>query len=570
MRGIGDLPVLDWLAGYAPRRFRLDAIAGLSLAAFAIPESLAYASLAGLPPVSGLYCYLVAGLAYALIGSSRQAAIGPTSAMSIAVAAGIGALAAGDPGRAVALASGIALVVGIICIVGRFVGLANLAYFLSDAVVAGFKTGAALYIASTQLPKLLGLEGGHGNFFERLVEVAHGLPDASWPSFAVGAAAIVLFLALERALPGRPTTLIVVGAAIALASVFDPGRYGVKLVGELPQGLPMPALPDLSADDLVALLPTAFACFLLAYSEAISVARTFAQKNGYDIDPERELLAVGASNLATSMVRGFPVTGGMSQSAVNDMGGATSPMSLIVTSGAVALTLLFLAGLFRHLPEPILGAIVLMAAKHLVKVEDLRELRRASRMEFHLALIALVGVLLFGLLQGLLLAAVGCIIALVARASHPVVAVLARDPASGRYINHARLAEVAGRSSVLVLRTAGGWLYFNVDQINRRLLELLAAAGRPIDAVVLDFSMVPTMDLTATAGLRSLARSLARRGIALHLAELRDDLREDLQARGAEADLGTLVSHRTVEQAVAAAQGQAGYSGSQSSENPTA
>jgi SulP family sulfate permease len=545
---------MNWLSGYTPRRLVPDAIAGLSLAAFVIPESLAYATLAGLPPVSGLYCYLVAGIAYAVLGTSRQAAVGPTSALALAVAAGIATLAGGDPVRAVALASAVALMVGVICVVGRFVGLANLAYFLSDAVVAGFKTGAALYIASTQLPKLLGLEAGHGNFFQRLIEVANAAPGISWPSFAVGAGAIVLFLAFERAFPGRPTTLIVVGAAIAVSAVFDLSKFGVKLVGELPQGLPVPALPDLSLADYGALLPTALACFLLAYSEAISVARTFAQKNGYDIDPERELLAVGVANLATGLSRGFPVTGGMSQSAVNDMGGATSPMSLIVNSGAVALVLIFLAGLFRDLPEPILAAIVLMAAKHLVRVDELRALLKASRVEFGMALIALLGVLTFGLLQGLLLAALGCIVALVAQASRPAIAVLERDPASGQYINRERLPSAENTASVLVLRSAGAWLYFNADQISRRFVELVSEAGRPIDTVVIDFSMVPTIDLTAIAALRALARSLARRGIALQLAELRDEVREELQSGGVEDDVGVIVSHRTVEQSVAAAQ----------------
>jgi SulP family sulfate permease len=545
---------MNWLAGYAPRRLVPDTIAGLSLAAFVIPESVAYATLAGLPPVTGLYCYLVAGIAYALVGTSRQAAVGPTSALALAVAAGIATLAGGDPARAVALASGVALMVGVICVVGRFVGFANLAYFLSDAVVAGFKTGAALYIASTQLPKLLGLEGGHGNFFQRLLDIAHAAPGISWPSSAVGAAAIVIFLGFEWAVPGRPTTLIVVGVAIAAASFFDLSKLGVALVGELPQGLPAPVLPDLSLSDYAALMPTALACFLLAYSEAISVARTFAQKNGYDIDPERELLGVGAANLATGFARGFPVTGGMSQSAVNDMGGATSPMSLIVNSGAIALVLLFLAGLFRDLPEPILAAIVLMAAKHLVRIEELRALLKASRAEFAMSLIALVGVLAFGLLQGLLLAALGCIVTMLAQASHPAIAVLARDPASGQYINRERLPGVEDTASVLVLRSAGAWLYFNAYQVSRRFLALVDNAGRPIDIVVIDFSMVPTIDLTATTALRVLARSLARRGVALQLAELRDEVRDELQARGAESDLGELVSHRTVEQSVAAAQ----------------
>jgi MFS superfamily sulfate permease-like transporter len=213
-------------------------LAGLSLAAFVIPESIAYASLAQLPPVTGLYCYLVAGIVYALLGTSRQIAVGPTSALAIVIASGVAAMGGEDPARAVALASAIALMVGIICVAGRFVGLANAAYFISDPVLIGFKTGAALYIASTQLPKLFGVEGVTGNFFERVSHIVVSLPESHVPSLLFGLAAIVLFMVFERLLPGRPTTLIVVVAAIAVMTVFGLSEVGIKIVGDLPSGLP--------------------------------------------------------------------------------------------------------------------------------------------------------------------------------------------------------------------------------------------------------------------------------------------------------------------------------------------
>ena len=548
------LPITEWLPGYSLKRLGPDGIAGLSLAAFVIPESLAYASLAGLPPVSGLYCYLAAGLAYAVFGTSRQLAVGPTSALALAVAAGIAALGAGDPARAAALAAAIALLVGVIAIGGRFLGLANLAYFFSDSVVTGFKTGAALYIASTQLPKLLGLEGTGGNFFERLFHVATVLPDASLPSFAIGALAIALFLLLEWRLPGRPTTLIVVAAAIAATGFFDLGRFGIHLVGHLPQGLPAIGFAPVSMAEIGELVPTAFACFLLAYSEAISVARSFAQKRGYEIDPAQELTALGASNVAVALVRGFPVSGGMSQTAVNDMNGATSPVPLVVTSIVVALTLAFFTGLFRNLPEPVLAAIILMAAKHLVKLDELRELKAASRTEFAIALAALLGVLAFGPLQGLLLAAIGALVMLIARASRPVVAVLARDP-SGYYVNKARHPAATETPSVLVLRSAGAWVYFNAEQIRRQFLDFVTQAEAPVETVVIDCSAVPSIDVTALASLRVFAGAMKRRGVVVRLAELRDDVADFLQARGAEADLGPIIAHRTIHQWVAASAG---------------
>jgi sulfate permease, SulP family len=547
MVALTKLKLAEWLSDYSLKRLGPDGIAGLSLAAFVIPESLAYATLAGLPPVSGLYCYLAAGLAYALFGTSRQLAVGPTSALALAVAAGIATMSGGDPARAVALAGAVALMVGVIAIGGRFVGLANLAYFFSDPVVTGFKTGAALYIASTQLPKLLGLEGVGGNFFERLIHVGSLLPETSVPSLVIGGLAIVLFLALERLLPGRPTTLIVVAAAIIAASLLDLGRHGVALVGELPRGLPAPGLPAVTLPELGTLVPTAFACLLLAFSEAISVARTFAQKRGYEVDPAQELTALGASNVAVGLVRGFPVAGGMSQSAVNDMGGATSPASLVVTSLVVALTLVFFAGLFRDLPEPILAAIIFMAARHLVRLEELRVLRHAAVTEYVISLVALLGVLVLGPLQGLLLAALGSLIMVIARASRPPVVVLARDRATGHYVNKARHPEAEDMPSVLVLRSAGYWVYFNAEAIRRRFLELVLEARSPIRTVVIDCSMLSSIDITAQASLRSFADVLQRRGIVLRLAELRDDVADALRQRGAEAELGPILVHQTIE-----------------------
>ena len=545
----GWIPILHWIRLYDAGRFRLDLMAGLSLAAFTIPESLAYASLAQLPPITGLYCYLVAGLAYVIFGTSRQLAVGPTSALAIVIATSVAALGGGDPARTLGLASALALIVGIVSVAGRSIGLANAAYFISDPILTGFKTGAGLYIASTQLPKLFGIEGISGNFFERIAHVVTELPATHMPSLLMGAAAIALFIGLQRLLPGRPTTLVVVAASIIVMSLLGAGTTGIKVVGELPSGLPGIGLPDIHLSDISVLIPTALACFLLAYGETISVARSFAQKRGYDIDPAQELTALGAANLATGLAHGFLVAGGMSQTAVNDMGGASSPMALVVNSAAVALTLLVLAGFFHNLPEPVLAAIVLMAASHLVHVEDLRLLRLTSRQEFRISLLALVGVLFFGLLDGLLLAAVGSRVMLIARASRPAVVVLGRD-AAGQFVNRARYPDALEIPGVLAVRTAGGLFYFNADFIRRRILELAAGAPPGLKAVVIDLSIVPTIDTTAGTALRTLARAFRSRGISVELAELRDDVLGELRAIEAERDFGPIEAHRTIRAAL--------------------
>jgi sulfate permease, SulP family len=541
------LPAFRWLRRHTRQSARLDLIAGLSLAAFVIPESLAYASLAQLPPVTGLYCYLVAGIAYAIFGSSRQLAVGPTSAMSLVIATSVVAMADGDLSRALALASAVALMVGVISITGRYVGLANAAYFISDPILIGFKTGAALYIASTQLPKLFGIEGITGNFFERIGHVLLSLHETHVPSLVFGLLAIAMLVILARIFPGRPTMLVVVAAAILAMGMFGLSDKGIKIVGELPTGLPDITVPKIHVSDISSLVPVALACFLLAYGETISVARSFAQKHGYDIDPELELTAVGAANIATGLAHGFPVAGGMSQTAVNDLGGATSPLSLVVTSGAIALTLLFFAAFFHNLPEPMLAAIVLMAASHLVRINDLRRLREASRQEFRIAMLAFAGVLFFGLLDGLLLAAAGSLVMLIAQASRPSVVVLGREPATGRVVNRERYPDASDPPGALVVRSAGGWFYFNADHIRRRIIDLTETAPGRVRTVVIDCSIVPYIDTTAGTTLRVLARSLKEQGIMLALAELRDDVRESLKSIGAEQDLGPIAAHRSID-----------------------
>lgn len=549
---IGWVPALRWIPMYTTRRFGLDLLAGLSLAAFVIPESIAYASLAQLPPVTGLYCYLVAGIVYALLGTSRQIAVGPTSALAIVIASGVAAMGGEDPARAVALASAIALMVGIICVAGRFVGLANAAYFISDPVLIGFKTGAALYIASTQLPKLFGVEGVTGNFFERVSHIVVSLPESHVPSLLFGLAAIVLFMVFERLLPGRPTTLIVVVAAIAVMTVFGLSEVGIKIVGDLPSGLPEISLPNIHAADISALIPVALACFVLAYGETISVARSFAQKYGYEINPEQELTALGAANIATGMAHGFAVAGGMSQTAVNDMGGATSPVALIVTSGAIALTLLFFAAFFHDLPEPVLGAIVLMAASRLVRLQELLRLRIESRAEFWTAMVACLGVLFFGLLDGLLLAAVGSLVMVIAYTSRAVVVVLGRDRSTGYFVSRARNPDASETPGALVVRSTSTWLYFNAEHIRRQILNMIDTAPAQIRIVVLDFSSVPAIDITAGMILRGLVRALKDRAIKVEIAELRDEVAENLKLIGADQDLGSIVAHRTIDDCLAA------------------
>jgi high affinity sulfate transporter 1 len=519
-------PILAWVRDYKLPWLGHDLVAGLTLAAYAIPVSLAYAALAGLPPQYGVYCYLVAGPAYALLGSSRQLAIGPTSAISMLVGTTVGAMAMGDAGHYAAIAALTALVFAAICVAAWALRLSSLVNFISETILLGFKAGAALTIAMTQLPKLFGVKGGGDHFFERAWTLATQLPDTNVAVFAFGIAAIALLLLGERALPGKPVALVVVIASIVALSVTPLAQAGFKTVGALPVGLPELALPSLSLRDVDGVVPLAIACFLLAYIEGVSAARSLAQKHGTSIDPRQELLALGAANAAAAFGQGYPVAGGLSQSTVNDKAGARTPLALVFASCAIGACLLYLTGLLRNLPDVVLAAIVLVAVKGLVNIAELRRTRALSRTEFRVAMVAFAGVLLLGILKGVLLAAIVSVLMLVRRAAVPRVAHLGRNAATGRFADRGRNPDATDVPGVLVVRVEAGLLYFNAGHVREEVMRLVASAGEGLRLVVWDLSTSIYADIAGVRLLREVAAELGARGIALRIAEAHGQLRE--------------------------------------------
>jgi SulP family sulfate permease len=457
------LPVILWLPRlpqYERSWLRPDFVAGLTLAAYAIPVSLAYASLAGLPSQAGLYCYLLGGVAYAAFGTSRQLAIGPTSAISILIGSALSGLAAGDVLRQTHLAMAVAVLAGFISILAWALRLGNVVNFVSETILSGFKVGAGLVIASTQLPKLFGIVSGGGNFFSRIISLVRHLADTNLATLGVGVGAIALLVVGERVLPRRPIALFVVAIAILVMTFFPLARYGVKTVGTIPQGLPALGWPVVEWSEVDNLLAPALACFLLSYVESISVIRTFALKHGYPVSADQELLALGVANLAAGVGQGYPLAGGMSQSAVNEKAGARTALALVFSSIAIGAVLLFLTGLMRSLPEPVLAAVVLIAVGGLIRPRELLHLNRVSKLEFHVAMLATVGVLSFGILKGVLLAAIFSILMLLRGASHPRIALLGRLSGTDRFVDSSRYSESEMVANILVLRRGIGTLLF--------------------------------------------------------------------------------------------------------------
>lgn len=531
-------PPAQWLTTYRPQWLARDAIAGVTLAAYGIPVSLAYASLAGLPPQYGIYCYLVGGLFYALFGSSRQLAIGPTSAISMLVGVTVAAMANGDPGRWAAIAALTAVLMAGMCLLAWLLRLSSLVNFISETILLGFKAGAALTIALTQLPKLFGVKGGGEAFFERVVILAGQIPNTNLVVFAFGLVALALLLLGEKFLPGRPVALFVVVISIIVLSVTSLSQFGFKVVGALPQGLPEFRLPGLRARDVDGVVPLAFACVLLSYVESVSAARALAQAHGYEIDPRQELLGLGAANLAAGFFQAYPVAGGLSQSSVNDKAGAKTPLALVFASATIGLCLMFLTGLLANLPNVVLAAIVLVAVKGLIDIGELRHVWRVSRLEFIVSMVAFAAVLLLGILNGVLVAVLVSMLLIIRRAAHPHVAILGRIPGTRIYSDMERNPDNEAIPDVLVFRAEASLLYFNVEHVRGAVWQRIRSAAAPVRLVIWDLSTSPAVDLASARMLAALHTALKTEGIDLRLVAAHAKVRDMLRAEGLEDRLG--------------------------------
>jgi sulfate permease, SulP family len=538
---IWRVPPARWLAEYRASWLRGDIIAGVTLAAYAIPVSLAYAGLAGLPPQVGVYGYLLGGLGYALLGSSRQLAIGPTSAISLMIAGTVGEMAGGDAQHYAQIASLAGFTVAVLCVVAWLLRLSALVKLISDSVLVGFKAGAGLTIAMTQLPSLIGVGGGGHNFFERAALLAGQIGQANYLVLAIGLIAIMLLVFGERVLPGKPVALGVVALSIVAATVLGLSALGVPVTGNIPAGLPALEGPALRLRDIEGIVPLAAGCLLLAYIESISAGRAFAAKHGYHIDARQELLGIGAANLAAALGHGYPVAGGLSQSAVNDKAGARTPLALVFASVTLALCLLFLTGLLENLPKAVLAAVVLTAVSGLLDFPALLRMWRVSRLDFYAAAIALGAVLLLGILQGILLAAAASILMLLGRASQPHVAFLGRIPGTNSYSDLARHPDNEVLPAAIAFRPEASLIYVNADSILELVLDRVRAGdASDVRLVICDLSASPYVDLGGSRMLHELHGELAARGAALRIVGAHGWVRDLLRADGIAEKVGGL------------------------------
>jgi high affinity sulfate transporter 1 len=550
------VPARQWLPTYDKSWLRSDAVAGITLAAYLIPAALGDASLANLPPEAGLYACLFSGLVFWLFCSSRHTTITVTSAVALLIGASLGGIANGDTTRFGQLAAATALLVSVIGLLAWLLKAGAIVNFISESVMTGFKCGVALFLASTQLPKLFGFHGEHGDFWENSGYFLRHLNESNAVALGIGAAALAVLVLGKIFLKNKPVALFVVVGAIVASAALGLDARGVKLLGTVPQGLPSIGLPAVHWADLNELLPLAVACFMLSAVETAAIGRMFTAKHGGRLDANQEFLALAVSNLAVGLGRGLPVSGGMSQSVVNEGGGARTPLSGAIAAGLVLVVVLFFSQLLRDLPQPVLAAVVLVAVAGLFKVSALQQMWRSDRREFVVAMAAILGVLGSGLLRGVMIGAIISLVQLIRRASRSHVAVLGRIPGTRRFTDCERHPDNELIPGVRIFRPEAPVVYFNVDHVCDVIRDRTREGATLPRLVVLDLSAAAYVDMQSAHTLAGLADELRAAGIRVQAVEMRSTVRDRLRGEGLDDRLGTVSRFISVADAVEAFQGE--------------
>ncbi|MEW2582929.1 SulP family inorganic anion transporter [Streptomyces virginiae] len=538
--------------GYRRSWLRGDILAGITVAAYLVPQVMAYAGVAGLPPVVGLWAALPAMALYALSGSSRLLSVGPESTTALMTAVAVGPLAAGDPARYAALAAALALVVGLLCLVAWAVRLGFLADLLSRPVLVGYLAGVAFIMIVDQLPRLTGTEGSGSGFFPQLLSFLGNLGEAQWATTVLSAGCLVLLFTLpllSRALPG-PLVVLVVATSVVAAFGLDE-NHGIDVIGTVPSGLPGFALPQLA--ELADLILPAFGVLLVGYTDVVLTARAFARHDDpHALNANRELLALGAANLGAGVLHGFPVSSSASRTALADSAGARTQGYSLVAAACVAAVLLFLGPLLTHTPSAVLGAIVVYAAVRLVELGEFRRLAAFRRRELLLALGCTLGVLALGILYGVLVAVALSVIDLLARVARPHDAVLGIVPGLAGMHDVDDYPTARTIPGLLIYRYDSPLFFANAEDFRRRALESVDTQTEPVHWFVLNTEANVEVDITALDAVEALRAELVDRDIVFALARVKQDLRAPLDAYGLTAAVGPDRIYPTLPTAIAA------------------
>jgi sulfate permease, SulP family len=549
------IPALRWLPAWRSGLGR-NVVAALAVWAVLVPQSMAYASLAGVPAVNGLYAAIAGLLVYAVLGTSGQLNVGPSSGVAVLAAATVAPLALGDSDRYLALSAGLALLKGVILLCAGLIRLGFVAEFLAKPVLAGYVVGLGLVIAVGQVPALLGLSIEADGFFAQVKEIVFHLAEAHVWTVVIGVGTLVFLLVLQAVAPRAPGAMIAVVFGVLAARTLDLAAEDVRLIGTITASLPDLGAPDIRIDDIERLLGGALGVALLAYAESIAAARRFAAKHGYEVDANRELVAVGASNVAAGLAQGFPVDASMSRTAVADGAGQRTQLAGLLNVVFILLTIALFMGFFADLPKATLSAIVIGAVLPLMRTGELRRLQRLDDVDFAFAAICLVGVLLLGVLEGIVFAVLASLVALVYRSFRPNTAVLGllRAAEAGDEDFHFR-----DLSRHPALETFPGLVIFRFDQeiffanaalFRNAVRRAIHASPTVVKEVLVDAGAITHVDTSGLDMLTELHAELARRGIRLHLARIKGPLRDPFERAGVLELLGPDAIHPSVRSGV--------------------
>jgi SulP family sulfate permease len=526
------LPGISVLRGYQRSWLRGDLLAGVTVAAYMVPQVMAYAEVAGLPPIAGLWAAVAPLVAYAILGSSRQLSVGPESSTALITATAVGVLVAGDQQNYAGTAAALALAVGAICLICWLARLGFLANLLSHPVLIGYMAGIAGLMIVSQLGKVSGIAVEGDSVLSELRSFVTHLGEAHLPTVLVAAGTFVLLVALQRLLPRWPGPLIAMVLAAVAVAVLDVDQMGVKTIGRVPRGLPPAAIPDFSTIDFGTLLPAALGVTIVAYTDNVVTARAFAARRREVIDARQEFLALGAANVGAGLFSGFPVSSSGSRTVIGDAVGSRTQLYSLVTAAIVLLTMLFLGPALATFPLAALGALVVFAALRLIDFAELRRIARFRRSELFLALATTAAVLIFDVLYGIAVAVALSILDLLRRIARPHDGILGYVPGlAGMHDidDYATGRQVPG---LLVYRYDAPLFFANAEDFKHRALASVDAADPPVEWFLLNAEANTEVDLTAVDALEEVRRTLAGRGIVFALARVKFELREILASAG--------------------------------------
>ncbi|MCB0840984.1 MAG: solute carrier family 26 protein, partial [Bacteroidetes bacterium] len=508
-------PVLSWAKSYSKNDLKGDLMAGLTVGVMLIPQGMAYAMIAGLPPIYGLYASTLPLILYALMGTSRQLAVGPVAMVSLLTAAGIGTIAEAGTETYLTLAITLAFMVGMIQFLLGLFRLGFLVNFLSHPVISGFTSAAALIIGLSQLKHLLGIDIPRSHHIHEII--IHAIEQAgqiNWMTFIIGLGGIFIIKGVKKIHPSIPGPLVTVVVGIAVVAGFGLADQGVKIVGEVPQGLPGLSSPDVSMATLKSLFPIALAISLVSFMESIAVAKAIQNKHkNYQVIPNQELIALGVANIGASFFQSYPTTGGFSRTAVNDQAGAKTGLASIISALLIVLTLLFLTPLFYYLPKAILASVIMVAVFGLIDLKEAKHLWHADRTDFWMLVVTFAGTLVFGIEQGIGLGVVLSLSMVILRTTRPHMAELGKVPDTIFYRNVGRFQQVEKRPDLLIVRFDSQLYFANISFFKETLNEWAEKKGDALDTIIINAESISKVDSSAIHALEELINEYRSKGI---------------------------------------------------------